>query len=41
MVHEYTQQESGSKVGWTSDLNSRRAEYGKPLTIFAYIKWNS
>ena len=29
MVQGYTQQDSGSKGGWTSSLDSRRAECGK------------
>ena len=31
MVQGYTQQNSGSKGGWTSYLDSRRAEGGKPF----------
>ena len=31
MVQGYTQQDSGSKGGWISDLDSRRAEGGKPF----------
>ena len=32
MVQGYTQQDSGSKGGWTSSLDSRRAECGKSST---------
>ncbi|WP_337435985.1 IS66 family insertion sequence element accessory protein TnpB, partial [Prevotella sp.] len=32
MVQGYTQQNSGSKGGWTSYLDSRRAEGGKPFS---------
>lgn len=34
MVQGYTQQDRGSKGGWTSYLGSERAEVGKPRTIF-------
>ena len=34
MVQGYTQQDRGSKAGWTSNLCLGRAEAGKPRTIF-------
>ena len=32
MVQGYTQQDSGSKGGWASNLDSRRADGGKPFS---------